>query len=53
MAVLEKATKVYTCCGQYIVTTKACTDSKIMCPRCGKLLTGSLRVPSVIIVKKS
>lgn len=53
MATLEKATKVYTCCGQYIATTKACTDMKIKCPRCGQTLTGSLRVPSIVIVKKS
>jgi len=53
MAVLEKATKVYTCCGQYYATTKACTDSKIKCPRCGKLLSGALRVPTIQIVKKS
>lgn len=51
--VIEKASKVYSCCGQYFATTKACTDSKVKCPRCGQVLSGALRTPSIQIVKKS
>lgn len=51
--VIEKATKVYSCCGQYIATTKACTDNKVKCPRCGQTLKGALRVPAIMIVKKN
>lgn len=52
MATLEKSTKVYLCCGQYFATTKACADTKVKCPRCGKYLTNKVILPNIVIIKK-
>lgn len=50
--IYEKSTKVYCCCGQYIVPDKAVADRSIICPRCGQKLDKPLKVPSVVRVKK-
>lgn len=48
---LEKSSKVYICCGQYIATTKATSNKKITCPRCNKVLNTSVKFPSILIAK--
>lgn len=49
----EKSTKVYCCCGQYIVPTKAVTDSdEIVCTRCGQKVSGAKKTPIIVIVSK-
>lgn len=50
---IEKASKVYTCCGKYYAVSKDCEKSKIKCNQCGATLTGALRVPIIQIVTKS
>lgn len=47
----ESSCKVFACCGQYIVPTKAVKDKTIVCPRCGAVQTTTLRTPKVLIVK--
>lgn len=49
--VYEKSTKVYCCCGQYIVPTKAVKDKVIKCPRCEAVLK-PVKQPSVVLVTK-
>lgn len=48
----EKSTKVYCCCGQYIVPTKAVKDRKLVCPRCGVTLDKPVKVPVVVLVTR-
>jgi len=53
MMTYEKSTKVYQCCGQYIVPTKAVKDSTdIVCTRCGEKVTGAKKTPVIVIVSK-
>lgn len=47
----EKCEKVFSCCGQYIVPTKAVSDKNIYCPRCGRRQVKSINLPNVLIVK--
>lgn len=49
---IEKATKVFTCCGKYYAVTKEAATMTIKCPNCGKTLSGSLRTPIINIVSK-
>ena len=50
--VYQQSTKVYCCCGQYIVPTEAVKDQKIVCPRCGQVQTKPVENPAVLIVKR-
>lgn len=51
--VKENADRVFSCCGKYIVCTKAVKNNKIVCPSCGKEQIAPLRTPKVIIFKKN
>lgn len=51
--IYEKGDKVYCCCGQYIVPTKATQSKTIKCPRCGAKLEQPVDFPRVVIVKSS
>ena len=47
---IEKASKVFTCCGAYLVPTGAAADKDFNCPVCGgKPL--KVRVPVIKIIK--
>ena len=48
----EKAQKVYVCCGQYIVLTKAIKNN-VKCPRCNTTLKTPIDLPNMVIVKQS
>lgn len=48
----EKAQKVFVCCGQYIVLTKA-IKTNVKCPRCGSILKTPIKCPHMVIVKAS
>lgn len=45
--IYTQASKVFSCCGQYIATTKEVTE--VTCPRCGAKHKVSLQVPKVLI----
>lgn len=47
---IEKLNKVYVCCGQYIAPMKS-YKGKVTCPRCGQILTDTIKFPSINIVK--
>lgn len=47
----EKASKVFSCCGQYLVPTKAVADKKIICPRCGEVQKVPIKCPNIVIFK--
>lgn len=51
--IYERSPKVFSCCGQYLVTTKATSNKTVICPRCGKKLERALELPNMIIVKSS
>ena len=48
----EKSKKVYNCCGQLFACTNATSSDKIICPRCGAILTKPISQPTIIIVKQ-
>lgn len=51
--VYEESTKVYVCCGQYIVPTKAVENRKIVCPRCGMAQSKTCDSPKRILIVKA
>lgn len=51
--IYERSHKVFSCCGQYLVTTKATANKSIVCPRCGKKLEKAIDLPNMIVIKSS
>lgn len=51
--VYETSSKVYACCGQYIVPTKAVSNKKIICPRCKQVLIKPCENPKRILIVKA
>lgn len=47
---IEKASKVFNCCGQYYAVTAKAKDIKVKCPRCGRNLVAPVQVPKISIV---
>ena len=49
---MDKAIKVFNCCGQYLAVDKSCTNKTFICPRCGRKLITPDKYPVIQIIKK-
>lgn len=46
---MEKASKVYTCCGKYYAMTKEFESKKPKCENCGKTLKSPIKTPVIMV----